>query len=91
MTLEELEAEKAEDIEVVDGEFCEAGDDTDTLEEDLTTALEHLDTMLRMMEQITVKQRRIVTIPNAMEDVMRDVAEFLNQFENVREEETGEF
>ena len=79
MKLEELEIAQA-----VDGEICSDGfEDADSdLEQDLQDALEFMERMLDIMEEIHVKAGRITKIPKGMTELMEESAEFLDQWDN---------
>lgn len=81
MKLDELVSSVAVDGEVCDSEF--EGDTAD-VEQDLQEALEFLDKILVMMEDIQVQGGKIKKIPRGMTKLMEDASEFLSQWEPQR-------
>lgn len=52
-----------------------------TIEEDLTEALDLLEQALLMMEGMKVRRKRIVYIPQGMQELMEEMSELLDQYE----------
>ena len=68
--------------EIVDGECCDPSEEEEFCDEsDFLSALDYLEQLLLVMEDIHVQNGRIVKIPTEMLDLMEEVAVFLDQFE----------
>lgn len=73
---------------VVEGESC--GDEEDknqTLEGDLSEALDLLDQCLHFIEEIRVRRGRITGIPAEMQDLLTDLEEFMDQWQGYGDEQ----
>jgi len=81
------------EVKIVDGEFCDAGDDEDgddaTIEAGLQISLHYLEALLVMMEKITVHKGRVVKIPRGMTELMEEASEFLEKWEGKGDSFTG--
>ena len=83
-----IEARVVKDPHVLDTDAKKAhptpADDDDepqSLEEDLTDALDLLEQALLMMENMKVHRKRIVYVPAGMQDLMEEMADLLDQYE----------
>lgn len=77
--------EMIEPIEViVEDDFEE--DEADTVEGDLSECLRLLNDSLIMMEKVKVKGGKIIRVPRHLGDLMEEVAEFLDQWEDYSQE-----
>ena len=87
MTLDELNR-LADDGNVCCGEVVEGEEEKEdtTLEEDLGEALDLLDQMLNMMEEIRVRGRRVMKIPEGMGELLDEAREFLEQWPSAEDE-----
>ena len=85
MTLDELNR-LADDGNVCCGEVVEEEEEDTALEENLSEALDLLDQMVNMMEEIRVRGRRVMKIPEGMQELLEECHELLDQYPSAQDE-----
>ena len=87
MTLDELNKLVADDDgNICCGEVVEDEAEDSTLEEDLGEALDLLEQAVQMMEDIKIRGRRIMKIPEGINELLDECHDFLDQWPSAEDE-----